>query len=67
MDMKKTYNVPKTIVYKVNVTSHLMEPSLKGDGTGTVDLGDSPVEDSEFDLAGREDNNGGNSIWDNAW
>ena len=59
--MKKTYNVPETIVYRVNVTSHLMEPSFE------IKPG---IGDDDFEQSREENNtesNNRNSIWDNAW
>lgn len=58
--MKKTYNVPETIVYRVNVTSHLMEPSFEIKET---------IDDGDFEQS-REDNNTNNNrntVWDNIW
>ncbi len=59
--MKKTYNVPETIVYRVNVTSHLMDPSFE--------IKEETIGDGDFEQS-REENNTDNkrgSIWDNAW
>ena len=62
--MKKTYNVPETIVYRVNVTSHLMEPSFE------IKPGDETIDDGDFEQSREEnidENNNRGSIWDNAW
>ena len=61
MDMKKTYNVPETIVYRVNVTSHLMDPSFE--------IKEETV-DGDFEQSREEnidENNNRNSVWDNIW
>ena len=64
MDMKKTYNVPETIVYRVNVTSHLMEPSFE------IKPGEDPIGDDDFEQS-REENidesNNRGSVWENLW
>ena len=62
--MKKIYIAPETNIYKVNVVSHLMEPSF-GTREGTPD--------GDLDLS-REDNtdntdntNNRSNVWDNIW
>lgn len=63
MDMKKTYNVPETIVYRVNVTSHLMEPSFE------IKPGEETIGDDDFEQSREENNTNNNrgSVWDNIW
>ena len=64
MDMKKTYNVPETIVYRVNVTSHLMEPSFE------IKPGEDPIGDDDFEQSREENNNESNNrgnVWENLW
>ncbi len=60
--MKKTYNVPETIVYRVNVTSHLMDPSFE--------IKDETIGDGDFEQSREEnidENNNRGSVWDNIW
>ena len=62
--MKKIYNVPETIVYRVNVTSHLMEPSFE------IKPGEDPIGDDDFEQSREENNNESNnrgSVWENLW
>ena len=61
--MKKKYFAPETNIYKVNVVSHLMQPS-------SFEFVDDPIDPKEFDDASREENADGNNrsnVWDNIW
>lgn len=63
--MKKLYIAPETNVHKLNPMSSILTSGSVDEGSVTI-IDDSPVGESEFTDAAREDNNRG-SVWDNIW
>ena len=63
--MKKIYIVPETNIYKVNVVSHLMEPSSFETREDTAD-GDLDLS-REANTDNTENTNNRGNVWDNIW
>lgn len=57
--MKKEYIKPENQIYKITLHHGLLE--------GSIPFGEEEVEQPDEEEIGARDNNGGNSIWDNAW